>query len=65
MTADAFIEWAAEQPRGRFEFARGEIVAMAPERLGTHPGQVRSHVRASERDCRPETRCEAIGDGFR
>jgi Uma2 family endonuclease len=32
MTADEFIAWAMEQPRGRFELAGGEVVAMAPER---------------------------------
>ena len=34
MTSDAFIAWAMQQPEGkRYELARGEIVAMAPERL--------------------------------
>jgi Uma2 family endonuclease len=33
MTADEFIVWAMEQPRGRFELVGGEVVAMAPERL--------------------------------
>ena len=33
MTADEFIAWAMEQPRGRFELIGGEVVAMAPERL--------------------------------
>lgn len=32
-TADAFMAWAAQQPRGRFELADGRIVAMAPERV--------------------------------
>jgi|SRR6185312_16505433 len=32
MTADEFIAWAMEQPRGRFELVGGEVVAMAPER---------------------------------
>ena len=34
LTADAFLAWAAEQPRGRFELAAGAVVAMAPERAG-------------------------------
>jgi len=34
LTADAFIAWALEQPRGRYELAGGEIVAIAPERAG-------------------------------
>jgi Uma2 family endonuclease len=34
LDADAFIAWALEQPRGRYELSHGEIVAMAPERAG-------------------------------
>ena len=33
LRVDEFIEWAMAQPRGRFELVRGEIIAMAPERL--------------------------------
>jgi Uma2 family endonuclease len=32
MTADEFLAWALEQPRGRYELAAGEVIAMAPER---------------------------------
>jgi Uma2 family endonuclease len=32
MTVPEFLAWAVEQPRGRYELVRGEIVAMAPER---------------------------------
>jgi Uma2 family endonuclease len=32
MTVTEFLEWAAAQPRGRYELVQGEIVAMAPER---------------------------------
>jgi Uma2 family endonuclease len=32
MTVAEFLEWAAAQPRGRYELVGGEIVAMAPER---------------------------------
>lgn len=32
MTADEFIAWAMDQPRGRYELVGGEVVAMAPER---------------------------------
>jgi Uma2 family endonuclease len=32
LNADAFVDWATEQPRGKFELVDGEIVAMAPER---------------------------------
>ena len=33
-TADAFIAWAMDQPRGRFELHHGQVVAMTPERVG-------------------------------
>jgi Uma2 family endonuclease len=33
MTVAEFIAWATAQPRGRYELVRGEVVAMAPERL--------------------------------
>ncbi len=32
-TAETFLAWAAEQPRGRFELLGGAVVAMAPERI--------------------------------
>ncbi len=35
MNADEFIAWAMEQPEGcHYELAGGEVVTMAPERLG-------------------------------
>jgi Uma2 family endonuclease len=35
MTADEFIAWAMEQPKGeRYELVAGEVVSMAPERAG-------------------------------
>jgi Uma2 family endonuclease len=33
MTVAEFLDWATAQPRGRYELVRGEVVAMAPERL--------------------------------
>jgi len=33
MTVPEFLAWASAQPRGRYELVRGEVVAMAPERL--------------------------------
>ena len=32
MTSDAFLIWAEQQPKGRYELFRGEVRAMAPER---------------------------------
>jgi Uma2 family endonuclease len=35
MTADEFIAWAMEQPEGeRYELVAGQVVAIAPERVG-------------------------------
>ena len=33
MTVPEFLAWASAQPRGRYELVRGEVVAMAPERV--------------------------------
>jgi Uma2 family endonuclease len=33
MKVAEFLDWAMAQPRGRYELVRGEVVAMAPERL--------------------------------
>lgn len=32
MTVPEFLAWSADQPSGRYELVRGEVVAMAPER---------------------------------
>ena len=42
LTADAFVEWAMNQPSGRFELLCGEVVAMSPERAGH--ARVKKHV---------------------
>lgn len=33
LSADAFLDWAAAQPSGRYELVAGKVVAMAPERV--------------------------------
>ena len=38
LTADEFIAWAQQQPKGRFELDNGVVVGMSPERV--------SHLRA-------------------
>jgi hypothetical protein len=49
MTTDEFLAWAAEQPEGeRYELVAGEVVAMAPERLG--------HARVKHQDPLPRGR---------
>jgi hypothetical protein len=42
LTADVFAEWAMRQPSGGFELLRGEVVAMAPERVAH--ARVKKHV---------------------
>jgi len=63
LTADAFVEWAMEQPSGRFELLRGEVVAMAPERVGH--ARVKKHVLKAFDAALSAAglECEAFADG--
>lgn len=64
MTADAFIEWAMRQPSGRFELFGGEIVAMAPERVG-HVRVKKEVVKGLDRALASHrSGCEAFVDGM-
>ena len=64
MTLPEFLAWAETQKQGRFELIRGEIVAMAPERV--------EHVRAKGRIAtaleaaiaKAGIACEAFVDGL-
>jgi Uma2 family endonuclease len=64
MTADEFIAWAMQQPKGRYELVAGEVVARAPERA--------SHTRTKHlvwlafREVLRARRlpCETFGDGM-
>ena len=63
LTADAFIAWADEQPRGRYELVRGEIIAMAPEQAG-HVRAKFAAAKAIEAGLlRGDHPCEALIDG--
>jgi Uma2 family endonuclease len=63
-TADAFIGWAMQQPRGRFELVRGQVVAMSPERAG-HTRTKGSIFRALwDAIARAGLGCEAFTDGM-
>ena len=64
LTADAFIAWAADQPRGRFELAGGQIVAMAPERAGHTRTKARAHRALEDAIAAPGLDCEAFADGM-
>jgi len=62
-TADAFIAWAMDQPRGRFELHHGQVVAMAPERVG-HARAKLAAVNALAAGLRAQNLpCEAMTDG--
>ena len=63
LTADAFIAWAAAQPRGRFELSGGEIVAMAPERLAHTRAKYEMMIALRSAIAAKGLGCEAIGDG--
>ena len=64
LTAEAYVEWAMRQPYGRFELLRGEVVAMAPERVGH--ARVKADVLVAFRSALAAggLGCEAFGDGM-
>jgi Uma2 family endonuclease len=63
-TADAFIAWAAERPRGRFELVRGNVVAMAPERAVHARTKARVHRVLEDAITRSGRACEAFPHGM-
>ncbi len=64
MTVDEFVAWAMEQPRGRYELAGGEVVAMAPERSGHGRAKLRFARRLEEEVERLGLGCTAYGAGM-
>jgi Uma2 family endonuclease len=63
LTADAFLDWATAQPRGRFELVRGRVVAMAPERLGHTRAKSEAWLALRTAIRERDLPCEAISDG--
>lgn len=63
-TADTFLAWAAEQPRGRFELVRGTVVAMAPERAVHARTKARTHRALEDAIAAAGLACEAFPDGM-
>jgi Uma2 family endonuclease len=57
MTVDAFLDWAVDQPSGRYELLDGDIVAMAPETVRHAEAKaeawaaLRTAIRAAGLDC--------------
>jgi Uma2 family endonuclease len=62
LTADDFIAWAMEQPRGRYELVRGEVVAMTPERV-EHARVKFAVAKALEGALPARSACEVMIDG--
>lgn len=64
MTADEFIAWAMEQPETEhYELVAGEIVAMAPERVGHTRVKFRIARRLAEAIEAADLPCETLPDG--
>lgn len=63
-TADAFIAWAMDQPQGRFELVRGQVVAMAPERAGHARAKLNVVNALAAAISRAGIGCEAFTDGM-
>jgi Uma2 family endonuclease len=64
LTADAFLEWSAHQPQGRFELSGGEIVAIAPEHLGHTRVKSEALIAFRAAIAAKGLACEAIADGI-
>jgi Uma2 family endonuclease len=64
LTADAFVDWAMDQPTGRYELLRGEVVGMAPERVA-HARVKKAVVKAFDAGIAAGgLDCEAFADGM-
>jgi Uma2 family endonuclease len=64
LTAEDFVEWAMEQPSGRFELLRGEVIAMAPERVGHARAKRNVLIAFDSALSSAGLDCEAFGDGM-
>jgi Uma2 family endonuclease len=65
MTADEFIAWAMQQPEGlRYELVAGEVVGMAPERVGHARFNGRVYVALEWAIRAAGVPCEAFPDGM-
>lgn len=64
LDADAFIAWAMDQPRGRFELHHGQVVAMPPESVGHVRVKGRAVNALGDAIARAGLGCEAFPDGM-
>ena len=65
MTVEAFLAWLDEGPDGaRYELVAGEVVAMAPERVGHARVKARLWRALSDAIEQADLACEALPDGM-
>jgi Uma2 family endonuclease len=64
MTTTEFLAWADTQGQGRYELCQGEIVAMAPERLGHARSKLRVVNALAAAIETAGLDCEAVIDGI-
>jgi Uma2 family endonuclease len=64
MTVDDFIDWAMDQPSGRYELLDGEVYAMSPERVGHARAKVRAWRELDRAIAARGLACEALPDGL-
>ena len=62
MTADEFIAWALEQPKGRYELFNGQVVAMNPQRV--RHVETKLAVAIALQAALRDSCCHALGDGM-
>jgi Uma2 family endonuclease len=63
MTVEEFLDWAMLQPGGRYELMDGEVVAMAPERVGHTRLKARIWRALDDLIRERGLPCEALADG--
>jgi Uma2 family endonuclease len=63
MTREAYHRWAEAQPHGRFELVAGEVVAMAPERIGHAETKAMAWLALRQAIAAAALECEALPDG--
>jgi Uma2 family endonuclease len=64
MTSDEFLEWAARQPRGRYELVGGRVIAMAPERTKHNRAKIAVYLALRDSVRRAGLLCEVYTDGM-
>lgn len=63
-TRAAYRAWAEAQPRGRFEWVDGEVVAMAPERVGHNRTKIAAFLALRAAVAAAGAPCEVFIDGI-